>query len=278
MNSTPDGTFDLDFYTLSTLNTKGYGEGRYVLGSATVMTDSSGNATFSFAFPTPSAGAQYVTATATDANGNTSEFAEDFGTDNAPTARIAFSTLTVSEGVPVTFDGSGSSGPDGDTLTYTWSFGDLTTGTGATPVHTYTKTGTYTVTLTVHDGFGGTNTATATVIVVNMPPEFTPDTFEPPETYTTSAVGNGFGAAVASVYGNVAVGTRSPIPRRSPSPRSSDLRSPTPGPSTFTTASPPMMRSLRATPTVSSSTSLPTRTLSPAMSSARRWRWSATSW
>ena len=51
----------------------------------------------------------------------------------------------------VTFNGSGSTDPNGDALTYAWTFGDGTTGTGAQPTHTYAATGTYTVSLTVTD-------------------------------------------------------------------------------------------------------------------------------
>ena len=50
------------------------------------------------------------------------------------------------------FDSAGSSDPDNDALTYSWTFGDNTTGTGATPSHTYAKSGARNVTLTVNDG------------------------------------------------------------------------------------------------------------------------------
>ncbi len=50
------------------------------------------------------------------------------------------------------FDATGSTDPDGDPLTYSWTFGDSTNGTGATPSHTYPGTGTRNVTLTLGDG------------------------------------------------------------------------------------------------------------------------------
>ena len=67
---------------------------------------------------------------------------------------------------PVTLDGTGSSDPDGDALTYAWDFGDDSPlGTGANPVHEYGAWGTYTVTLTVTDaaGLSSASTTTATI-------------------------------------------------------------------------------------------------------------------
>jgi PKD repeat protein len=52
----------------------------------------------------------------------------------------------------VCFDGTGSSDPDGDPLSYSWNFGDGNTGTGATPCYTYADAGIYDVCLTVNDG------------------------------------------------------------------------------------------------------------------------------
>ena len=54
-------------------------------------------------------------------------------------------------GFPLTFNGSASSDPDGDVLTFAWNFGDGGSGAGATPSHTYAVGGAYNVVLTVTD-------------------------------------------------------------------------------------------------------------------------------
>ena len=54
---------------------------------------------------------------------------------------------------PISFDGTVSSDPDDDPLTYDWDWGDdSSAGSGATPSHTYTEVGIYNVCLTVNDG------------------------------------------------------------------------------------------------------------------------------
>ncbi len=53
----------------------------------------------------------------------------------------------------VQFDGTGSSDPDADPLSYAWGFGDRETGFGEIVGHTYVAPGTYNVRLTVSDGY-----------------------------------------------------------------------------------------------------------------------------
>ncbi len=53
---------------------------------------------------------------------------------------------------PIAFDGTGSTDPDGDALTFAWDFGDQAQGSGAQTAHAYASPGRYTATLTVSDG------------------------------------------------------------------------------------------------------------------------------
>ncbi len=70
--------------------------------------------------------------------------------DQPPTAKATANCT----GLNCSFDGTGSSDPDGTVASYAWSFGDGATGTGATPTHGYATAGTYTYTLTVTDNQG----------------------------------------------------------------------------------------------------------------------------
>ena len=68
-------------------------------------------------------------------------------------------------GTPLSFNGSGSSDPKSEVLTYAWTFGDDGTGTGSSPTHTYAAAGTYTVTLTVTNTDNLTASATVTATI-----------------------------------------------------------------------------------------------------------------
>ena len=87
---------------------------------------------------------------------------------NAPPVSNPKDSYTGSTGQPVSFDGSGSSDPDGTLVTYDWDFGDGSSGTGVSPSHAYQAAGTYTVTLIVTDDGGLTDTATTTAVVSDV--------------------------------------------------------------------------------------------------------------
>ncbi len=88
----------------------------------------------------------------------------------APVASFTSSVVhnTTTAGGTVTFTDA-STDADGDTLTYSWVFGDTTTNTTQNPSHIYAANGTYTVALTVSDGTD-TGTKTSSVIVGNVAP------------------------------------------------------------------------------------------------------------
>lgn len=70
--------------------------------------------------------------------------------NKAPVA-VAGNDVKVCQGTPVTFDGSGSIGEEGEELQYEWDLGDGTTLSGVNVTHTYEKGGNYEVVLTVND-------------------------------------------------------------------------------------------------------------------------------
>lgn len=94
--------------------------------------------------------------------------------NHPPVASIVSPSVTVSGPLPrtVTFDASPSSDPDGDPLTYSWTFDDpgTSTGTGgAIATHTFASFGSFTAHVTVSDGLL-TSSADATIAVVDTTP------------------------------------------------------------------------------------------------------------
>ncbi len=74
--------------------------------------------------------------------------------NGAPTAGVigASSSTALMGATVVTFTANGASDPDGDALTYTWSFGDGGSATGASATHVFTAAGSFGVELKVSDG------------------------------------------------------------------------------------------------------------------------------
>lgn len=91
-------------------------------------------------------------------------------------APVAVASVSINYGaLPFTaeFSSGGSSDPDGDALSYGWTFGDGDApASEANPSHTYTLFGTFTATLTVTDSKGTPSApATVTVFPGNTPPD-----------------------------------------------------------------------------------------------------------
>ncbi|MEO8520719.1 MAG: PKD domain-containing protein, partial [Acidobacteriota bacterium] len=94
----------------------------------------------------------------------------------------------------IVFNGTASKDPDGNPLSFAWSFGDGTAASGPAPVHAFSQPGLHTVTLLVSDGRGGTSSAstlaTVTAVSAEVPGNHAP---------TASAGGPYNGIAQASV-------------------------------------------------------------------------------
>jgi titin len=67
-------SFTLDFYASAAADPSGFGEGQRYLGSVVVTTDGNGNAHFDVTLDAQTVLGEYLSATATDPDGNTSEF------------------------------------------------------------------------------------------------------------------------------------------------------------------------------------------------------------
>ena len=157
LNSTASTTFRVELFANSACDPSGFGEGATFLGSANVSTDLNGDATFAASISGFSAG-QFISATATDPSNNTSEFSaciEAVLNLNQPPVADAGENQIVECGTPagtdVTLDGTGSSDPDDDDLTYAWSENGQPLATGPTPTVTLSP-GTHTIDLVVNDG------------------------------------------------------------------------------------------------------------------------------
>jgi titin len=104
LDSNPNATFQIQFFSSATADPSGHGEGERFLGMVTVTTNGSGDASFSALLPAVAPG-QVVSATATSATNDTSEFSaavpvsagaskKEFFMDdlNSPPARAASTT------------------------------------------------------------------------------------------------------------------------------------------------------------------------------------------
>jgi hypothetical protein len=195
-NSLPNTTYTLDFYASTSADPSGFGQGLRYLGTGQVTTDGSGNATFdSNSFTGPlgaSLSSEFITATATDPAGNTSEFSAvklaNSGPvavndaylvqENSPTSSLAVLTndydpagdsFTITQ---ATTPAHGSAAISGNTILYTPASGYY---------------GADSFTYTISDAYGDTSTATVT-ITVNAPPQAFNDAYTVQENHANNVL------------------------------------------------------------------------------------------
>lgn len=194
LNSTPNRVFNVDFYSNTTCDPSGFGQGASLIGSSIVTTDASGDSSFNVQLPGSLPVGSIVTATATDPDGNTSEFSLCHFVSAPGSVQFVFllqsvqeqagvATITVSRTLgsadsgSVNFTATGGAAVAGSDFTAT--SGTLNFGPGET-IKTFTvpiidddlDENSETITLTLNDPTGftlGTRTSTVLNILDNDP-------------------------------------------------------------------------------------------------------------
>jgi parallel beta-helix repeat protein len=99
LSSTPNSTYTVEFFLNASCHGSGFGEGKTFVGSTSVTTDGSGTAPFNVNFSSAAASpGMVVTATATDALGNTSEFSRCALVEGPGQFSMSAATASIGEG------------------------------------------------------------------------------------------------------------------------------------------------------------------------------------
>jgi hypothetical protein len=233
LNSAPNTSYTVQIFANVTPDPSGYGQGQTYLGQATVTTDASGNATFQVSFPTVVPAGQFISATATDPSGDTSEFAADVPVVASTTPIVAVddqyhidlnTTLTVPAPGVQANDLSFNGQPFSSVVVAGPSDGSLTLNPDGSFTYTPNKNFVGTDTFTYEDVQGKTASNVATVTIrVN------------PKVYTvTNTNDSGPGSLRAAILGaNLAT---------SPEPDTINFNIPGSGPFTIAPQTPPCRR------------------------------------
>jgi glucose/arabinose dehydrogenase len=139
-------------------------------------------------------------------NGGTIQRIQALSNNHAPTADATGTPTSGALPLQVSFDGTGSTDPDGDALTYAWDLdgdGAFDDSTASKPSFTYATGGTYTVRLQVSDPGGLTGTDTVMISAGTAPTA----TIGTPVAGTTWRVGD-----VISFSGSATDGQGNPVP------------------------------------------------------------------
>lgn len=105
-------------------------------------------------------------ATPTSASDTTNQSSPN-GSPTAGTISVSPDVTGLASATNFRFRATGASDPEGESLIYSWSFGDGSTASGENASHVFALAGTFTVTLTVSDG-RSSNTITEQVTVRDL--------------------------------------------------------------------------------------------------------------
>ncbi|HEU0009817.1 MAG TPA: immunoglobulin domain-containing protein, partial [Verrucomicrobiae bacterium] len=117
LDSVSDAEYRLDFYLNDAADPSGFGEGAVHIGSTTVILRNGGSQDFSVSLPVTATFVQFVTATATDPAGSTSEFSPPVQVRTPPVLETQPAGTNAQLGQPVTLCVTASGTPP---LAYQW--------------------------------------------------------------------------------------------------------------------------------------------------------------
>lgn len=102
LNSTANTSFRIEFFSNTSLDATGFGEGQTFIGSTTVTTDAGGNASFLATIGSATPTGQFITSTATsNVTNDTSEFSYGAQVNGAEAFQFLSTVFTLSENVGV---------------------------------------------------------------------------------------------------------------------------------------------------------------------------------
>ena len=166
LDSNPNTEFTLDFYYSAAPDPSGYGEGQHYLGATSATTDEEGDAVFEITLPLTIPPDQFVTATATHADGGTSEFSLVFAAGGVVDVPIqGLTAVHTSSGYindPVTLAASISAGTG---VSYEWNLGDGNLAAGPFVEHSYATPGVYTATVSASNNSSSAQAQTVVSVV-----------------------------------------------------------------------------------------------------------------
>ncbi len=161
LNSVPSKTYRIEFFLNDFTNASGFGEGRMFIGSLNQFVHGDGNGDFAIALPVTATFVQFITATATDPDGNTSEFSRPVQVTTPPVIGSQPTNTVFNTGSNVTICVTASGTPP---IRYQWRLNgqnipDATNACFVVPAAQSTNGGSYVC--VIENGLGSSTTTAA---------------------------------------------------------------------------------------------------------------------